>query len=66
MQPNQNWDGCYGAELLRAPNFRRILAQCEMHSHPVVIGSVIVQNPTRLRFVEHDQLIESFRLIFLS
>jgi hypothetical protein len=26
----------------------------------VVIGSVILQNATQLRFVEHDQVIEAF------
>ncbi|MGD0076357.1 MAG: hypothetical protein ABSD31_18780 [Candidatus Binataceae bacterium] len=25
MQPTQNWDGCDGAALVRAPNIRRIL-----------------------------------------
>src|SRR5260221_4741336 len=27
MQPTQNWDGCDGAELLRAPKIRRVLVQ---------------------------------------
>src|SRR5208282_3285664 len=26
----------------------------------VVIGSIVLQNPTQLRFVEHDQVIEAF------
>ena len=26
----------------------------------VVVGSVVLQNPTQLRFVEHDQVIEDF------
>ena len=39
---------------------RRILTQREMRPDPVVIGSVIVQNATHLRFVEHDEVIEAF------
>jgi hypothetical protein len=31
-----------------------------MRPDPVVIGSVIVQNATQLRFVEHHEVIEAF------
>jgi len=31
-----------------------------MRADLIVIGSVILQNATQLRFVEHDQVIESF------
>ena len=60
MQPTQNWDGCDGAELVRAPKIRRILVQREMRPDLVVIGSVILENATQLRFVEHHQVVERF------
>ena len=31
-----------------------------MRTELIVIGGVILQNVTQLRFVEHDQVIESF------
>jgi hypothetical protein len=33
-----------------------------MRSDLVVIGSVILQNATQLRFVEHDEVIKAFAL----
>jgi hypothetical protein len=30
MQPTKNWDGCDGAELLDAPEIRRVLVQREV------------------------------------
>ena len=60
MQPTQNRDGCDGAELVRVPKIRRILVQREMRPNLVVIGSVILQNATQMRFVEHDQVIKAF------
>ena len=61
MEPTEDWYRCDGAELLRAPKIRRILVQREMRPDLIVIGSVILQNATQLRFVEHDQVIESIR-----
>ena len=60
MQPTENCDACDGAERLRAPKVRCILLQREMCPNPIVIGSVILQNATQLRFVEHDEVIERF------
>jgi hypothetical protein len=38
VQPTQNWYGCDGAGLLRAPKIGRILFQGEMRADLVVIG----------------------------
>jgi hypothetical protein len=60
MKPAEEWYCCDAADLLRTPKIRRILVQSEMCPNLIVIGSVIPQNATQLRFVEHDQVIEAF------
>ena len=44
---------------MRAPKIWCILVQREMCSDLVVIGSVVLQDTTQLRLVEHDQVIEA-------
>ena len=60
MESAEDWYRCDAAELLRASKIRRILVQRKMRPDLVVIGSVVLQNPTQLRFVEHEQVIEAF------
>ena len=60
MESAEDWHRCNGAELLRPSKALCILGQCEVRPDLVVIGSVILQNATQMRFVERDQVIEAF------
>ncbi len=60
MESAQDWNCGNRAEPLSAAQIRRILVQREMCPNPIVIGSVILQNATQLRFAEHDEVVEAF------
>jgi len=60
MQPAEKRDALDGTELLRGPKIWHIFVQREMCPDLVVIGSVILENATQVRFVEHDEVVESF------
>jgi len=54
MESTEDWYRRDGAELLRTPKIRCVLVQRKMRADLIVIGSVLLQNATQLRFVEHD------------
>src|SRR5258708_4061427 len=60
MQATPKWYPCGAAELFPAPKIGGTPSQREMGADVVVIGSVIFQNATQLRLVEHDEMIETF------
>jgi hypothetical protein len=62
MESTEDWYRCYEAELLQTPKIRCILVQRKMCADLIVIGSVLPQNATQLRFVEHDEVVEAFAL----
>ena len=46
--------------ILGGYRFKRVLGPSKVRADLVVIESVVLQNATQLRFVEHDQVIEAF------
>jgi hypothetical protein len=46
--------------ILGGYRFKRVLGTSKVRADLVVIESVVLQNATQLRFVEHDQVIEAF------
>jgi ACR3 family arsenite efflux pump ArsB len=60
MESTEDGYRCDRAELLRTPKIRCVLVQRKMRADLIVIGSVLLQNATNLRLVEHDDVIEAF------
>ena len=63
MESTEDWHRCDGAELLRTPKIQCVLVQRKMRADLIVIGSVLLQNATRLHFVEHDEVVGLLRRI---
>src|SRR5258708_4924150 len=60
MEPAEHRYRCDAAGLLPPSKIWSVFIQGEMGPDLIVVKSVVLQNATQLRFVEHDQVIEAF------
>ena len=61
LKPQRIWYRRDAADFPDPSKIWRIFIQLEMDPCVVEMESVIPENATQLRFVEHDQVIENFR-----
>jgi len=60
MQPAKHWYRCDAADLLGPAKIRSIFIQREMGPDLIVVRNVSLQNVARVRFAEHDEVVERF------
>ena len=51
-------DWCDAPDCLRGAMERRILVECKVRAHPVVVGRVIRQQMTEVPFPQHHDMVE--------